>query len=340
MTDIEERLTAALRGVAGDAPDATGLAGAARVRATARRRRTTLGSGAASVAVLAVVGGALALGARGGEGTPVTGNDTTPTGTPTTAAATRIETWHDASVTVPASWGHGPLSTWCTQGSEPGTPVVERPGGVVESIACSPQNGYGVQFSDGSKFVAAYSPGTIWPYTDGDRHEYAEGAWLGYQVTSRGTLVQIAAPTRAEVEAVLASFQQVEGADGNGCPARLPHAAGPVADGSVRLCRFTEDGWLEQSETLTGASAAEAMAALDAAPTREPRNCPVSADLVMVRVASAKGSADVHWQGCTGVFGWGDVERDLTSDVLYWTLSPGWSGGVDGDVPMPDQLRK
>ena len=29
----------------------------------------------------------------------------------------------------------------------------------------------------------------------------------------------------------------------------------------------------------------------------------------------------------------------LTADVLYWALSPGWSGTVPGDVSLPSELR-
>jgi hypothetical protein len=42
---------------------------------------------------------------------------------------------------------------------------------------------------------------------------------------------------------------------------------------------------------------------------------------------------------CHG-FSWDGDEHDLTADVLYWVLSPGWSGGVEGEVPMPDMLRQ
>lgn len=38
------------------------------------------------------------------------------------------------------------------------------------------------------------------------------------------------------------------------------------------------------------------------------------------------------------VIEWGR-ERLLTADVLPRALSPGWSGAVDGDVPLPDRLR-
>ena len=35
-----------------------------------------------------------------------------------------------------------------------------------------------------------------------------------------------------------------------------------------------------------------------------------------------------------------DETRLLTSDVLYWALSPGWTGGVSGDIPLPKELRQ
>jgi hypothetical protein len=52
MTDFEDRLTTALRSAGDAAPDAAGLAPAARRRARVRRRRTALTSVAAVVAVV------------------------------------------------------------------------------------------------------------------------------------------------------------------------------------------------------------------------------------------------------------------------------------------------
>ena len=72
MTDFEDRLTTALHQAGEDAPDAAGLAPAARRRAGARRRRTALTSVAAVVAVAGVVGGVALLGGRDG------GSDRTP----------------------------------------------------------------------------------------------------------------------------------------------------------------------------------------------------------------------------------------------------------------------
>ncbi|MEO6510799.1 MAG: hypothetical protein ABIO16_07405, partial [Nocardioides sp.] len=157
MTDIEDRLTSSLRSAGANAPDAAGLVPAARGRARTRRHRTTLASAVGVVAVAAGVGGVAMLGSGGDKGTPSVADDVS-----TPAPAIRVETWRDVSVTVPANWGYGALSTWCVQGSKPDVPVVERPGGVVESIACMPSNGYGVRFSEAAASgFEAFGPGTV-----------------------------------------------------------------------------------------------------------------------------------------------------------------------------------
>ena len=51
-------------------------------------------------------------------------------------------------------------------------------------------------------------------------------------------------------------------------------------------------------------------------------------------------SAGVELSGnCPAVTGPG-TEGAVTADVLYWALSPGWTGGVDGNVPLPPELRQ
>jgi hypothetical protein len=115
--------------------------------------------------------------------------------------------------------------------------------------------------------------------------------------------------------------------------------------GPVRLCRYAGDGWLEQSELLTDDDALEAVAALDSAPTRRTHGCPAPNPahpeaLGFILVTHGESSARVQINWCQGIFGWGGTERDLSAEVLYWVLSPGWSGGVDGGLPLPDQLRQ
>ncbi len=323
MTDFEDRLTSSLRSAGADAPDAAGLAPAARARARSRRRRTALVPAVGVVAVAAVIGGVALLGSGGDDGTTQVADDV-----PTAAPTTRVETWHAVSVMVPSSWGHGPLSTWCTQGTEPGTPVVERPGGVVESIACTPANGYGVQFSDGEAAgFEAFSPGTV---NESVGDDYPQGSWQGWDQAGR-TRVLVVAPTREEAEQVLGSFQEVKGVDANGC---APHAEGvtTAAEGTLRLCRYAADGSLEQSEVLVGQDAADAVAALDAAPVSPAKPCPSSA-AEFVAVTGHDVSGQVSIDACAGV-SWGDEHRSLTADVLYWVLSPGWSGQIPDGITM------
>jgi len=341
MTDIEERLTAALRDVAADAPPAAGLAGAARERQASRRRTTVLTSAAAVAAVVAVVGGVAMLGSSGDGGRPPFADDATPTVTPTTPPG-RVETWRDLSVTVPTGWGYGSLSTWCLDGAtEPGTPVVERPGGVTELILCSrPASGYGVQFIDAHDFDALKPHHQVWQYEAGDPQLYPDGAWLGWE--RAGAVVQVVAPSKVEAEAVLGSVTRLgyEQADANGCtPVEYVQGVMWADKGSVQLCRYDIDGRLEQSELLTGQDAADVVEALADAPTGGDQMCTQLVTGPVIRVTSDQADGRVTLDACQGLI-WDGQHHDLTSDVLYWTLSPGWSGGVEGDVPMPDQLRQ
>jgi hypothetical protein len=334
MSDFEDRLTTALHSAGGDAPDGVGLAGAARRRARVRRRRTALTSAAALVAVVGVVGGVALLG-NGDDAPSQVATDPSSSATAPTDEG-RVETWRDVSVTVPSSWGHGALSTWCIQGSKPGTPVVERPGGAVEDIACTPATGYGVRFIEApGQQLEAFSPGTVNPSVG---EEFPSGSWQGWdRAGSNGVLV--VAPTQAEAERVLGSFRRFADADANGCTPR-PVDPGPVAaDGTLLLCRYGVDDWLEQSEVLTGQDAEDALAALEAAPAKGDRMCTMALTGPVVQVYSNETQGRVTLDACQG-FSWHGAEHDLTADVLYWVLSPGWSGGVEGDVPLPDQLRR
>ena len=314
MSELEERLGSALRGVAEAAPGAVGLADAARTRSRARRRRrTALASAAGLVAVAAVVGGVALLGSGGDEPSRVATDTVEP-------APTRVETWHDVSVTVPADWGHGNLDDWCSNGESDGSPVVERPGAVSIDILCTPMYGYGVQFSEGGGAgFEAFSPGTV---NRSVSEDYPEGSWQGYEQAG-GTRVLVVAPTQREAEAVLGSFEHVTGVDANGCAPR-DGEPGKAPAGQVRLCRYL-DGGLEQSELLTGQDAADAVAALDAAPDRPALACPNVVGSSVV-VTSAEKTGVVQLETCAGLFGWGGVQHDLTADILHWVLSPGWTG--------------
>ncbi|HET9998961.1 MAG TPA: hypothetical protein VFQ17_15685 [Nocardioides sp.] len=335
MTDFEDRLTSALHSAGDAAPDATGLAPAARRRAGVRRRRTALTSAAAVVAVGIVVGG-VALQGDGDEGPSQVATDPQSSSAAVPTDEGRVETWHDVSVTVPSGWGHGSLSTWCIEGSEPGTPVVERPEGVVEDIACTPATGYGVRFFEAAgQHLEAFSPGTV---NKSVGQEFPRKSWQGWdQAGSNGVLV--VAPTQDEAERVLASFERVTGVDANGCTPHPADSTPAVAPGDLRLCRYGVDDWLEQSELLSGRDAAAAVAALGAAPAKGDRMCTMALTGPRIHVTTVDAQGWVTLDACHG-FAWVDGEHDLTADVLYWVLTPGWTGGVDGDVPLPEMLRQ
>ena len=346
MSDFEDRLTTALHSAGDDAPDGLGLAGAARRRARARRRRTALTSTAVVAAVVAVVGGVALLGngddpdpvADRPSGSPSAGSTSAPEAEPTE----RVESWRDLQVTVPVSWGHGTLSGWCSGGAtEPGEPVVERAEAMRDMILCTePANGYGVMFFDGSAADLAYRAGHIWKYEAGGSTAYPADAWLGYQ---RGgdtgdNIVMVIGPDHATTERVLASFEPITGADANGCTPHPVDPAAAVVEGTLRLCRYGVDDWLEQSELLTGQDAEDARAALEAAPEKGHRMCTMALTGPVVLAYSADTQGRITLDACQG-FAWGGQDHDLTSDVLFWMLTPGWSGGVEGDVPLPDPLR-
>jgi hypothetical protein len=309
MPEIETMLREAIaHGTEGSPP--VGLADRARIRARARRQRKVGVTVAAGLAVAVAAGIAMVVPDRDGPG---------PADEP---APVRLESWRDASVEVPASWGEGELGDACGTGQT--APVVERDAPLTPLIRCEPM-GYGVQFSDGSTFDPASLPGHVWRYVAGDVDEYPGGAWMGYQITDERTLVRVVLPTEAEVERVLASFRQNDDVDGNGCTSRVPVAGpSPRPQGDdVRLCRYGEDGWLEVSRTLTGDEAADAVDALWAAPRQRYRNdaaCWRPEESVVVRYDWRY--ARLVLGACGRIDGWSGDIRKVTIDVVLAVLGP------------------
>ena len=147
MSDLETRLTEALRAESEAAPDARGLAGAARARARTRRR-TRMAAAAAmfAVAALAVPVAIVAQRVRRrGEGRPL---PTRRSRTSSLCDTGRWESWHGVTVLVPEDWEYGDQSAWCADGGSAETFRVSRPGGVVPSIACTPGSSYGLAFQE------------------------------------------------------------------------------------------------------------------------------------------------------------------------------------------------
>lgn len=341
MSDFESRLTDALSSGAEGAPDASGLAAGARSRSRRRRRARLVVAAAVGVAVAVPVGVAV-LGDEGG-GRPPTADDPAPA--PEPDADTRIETWHDVQVEVPASWGYGARSAWCTGGDET-VPVVERPGGVVPMIACTPTYSYGVSWGSSSAISPVYPSGHVWQYEAGDIAEYAPGSWLGYWYEG-DDLVQVNAADKETVQAIIDSVQVVDSVDGNGCP--VTREEGFTTDSEqMSVCRYDAGGELEQSELLSVEDTAAAIAALNEAPPGDPgkptTNCQGQQPerLVVDLITTDLNSEVIIQAPCPyrpGITSGGESFQELTEDVLYWALSPGWSGGLQQGVPLPDPLR-
>ena len=330
MSDFEQRLSAALAEGAEGAPGAVGLAAAARGRA-ARKRRAKL-AGTAALVALAIGVPSAVVAVSGDDPTerepasdPVANDDDARDGY-------RIESWHGVTIEVPESWEYGSMSQWCAGAGSAETPRVERPGGAQTLMLCTPGSSYGAQFAP------AEGRGPEWPVAAQHNEGWPDGAYVG-ATTVRNVIVTVVAPDAAVAATVLGSVRPIgpEG-DPNGCRARLEPATPP--EGGLSVCRYDEDGALEQSEALYAADAGEAVRALQAAPP--PGDCDAGAGsqphpVVLMEGAGISARVDLV-AGCPRVTVDGDV-RELTPDVLYWALSPGWSGDATG-LPLPPELRR
>ena len=363
MSDFESRVRGALHGVAGEAPAPHGLAEGARRRAR-NRGRTLLAVSAAAVAAAIAVPAVLAFGGPDASGPvtrdpspPVASTSTSPSEGPEVKTDGRIETWRNLEIRVPYDWGYGNLSTWCMAGLDPEDPVVERPGGAVRSNRCqTPDSGYGAQFFDPAAYDPAYPPGHVRRIeaNDSDAMPFPVGSWVGYQyagnVATADAAVLVVATSEQIAREVLASAWLVKRADSNGCAPRDSAVDGADPDEVMTVCRYAADGWLQQSEQLSAADTAELLAAVEAAPeTAYAPPCPapiVLPEPVSQYVVMLVGETrmEVVWEGqpCAdqGVFIDERERRKLTADVMYWALSPGWSGAVDDSVPLPGELRR
>jgi hypothetical protein len=348
MTDVETMLREAIAHGTGGPPPAD-LVERVHQRVLVRRRRrgaVAAGLSAATVAVVAVVTAQL----TGPDARPPSADrtgDASPTSTPTVVGGPswRVESSHDVQVEVPDDWGYGSRGEWCTASGLDGwkVPRVQLGDNPSFDARCpEPSQSYGLSFVNGGPVDLAQPSASIWQY--GDEGVYPDGAWLSI-VVEGDVAVLVAAPDRDTVQHIVDSVDPVRGAnavDGNGCFPKAERAFGradPVP-GTVSVCRYEDGFWLSQSERLTGADAAESVAALDAAPVMEYRPCPM--DKVpppSIELVTSEGVADLQWNPrCTGVY-WKNTLRKLTPEVMYWALSPGFQGPLPADVPLPDEFR-
>ena len=108
----------------------------------------------------------------------------------------------------------------------------------------------------------------------------------------------------------------------------------------MSVCRYDATGALEQSELLDGNEMGAAIAALEAAP----EFVGSTASRRRARRSRSSGCAPLSRgrrrprRPCPLVHG-PDPDRALTADVVYWALSPGWTGALDQNIPLPPELR-
>ncbi len=338
-TEFEARVREAIaHGTSGEAP--TDLVARVHRRATGRRRRTATGfvAGATAVAAVVVVTSQL---------TGVDPDDratTSPSPSVAVERGWRVESWHDVQVEVPDDWVYASRSQWCTMSSRQDgwqVPRVWRSDQPETKVRCSePVESYGLTFIDTTVINLQVDSGAIQQYGDGG--ELPEGAWYATVLDGK-VAVAVAAADRETVEHIVDSVDPVRGAnavDANGCFPKSERSfrAEPLP-GTVSVCRYGDGLWLSQSERLEGGDAAATVAALDAAPVIDYVPCPTpKVPDPSIELVTPDGVAKITWGFCTGVY-WKDAKRELTPDLMYWALSPGFQGPLPGNVPWPDPLR-
>src|SRR3954453_6179073 len=268
-TDLEGRLTAALREGAQGAPEVVGLAAAARGRARHKRRARLAGAAAVVALAVAVPVGVVTLSGSGdGDGGSTDVADGTTDG-PGSDEGFRWESWHGVTVQVPDSWDYGSLSDWCAEGAKVGTPRVQRPGTVANSIGCDPASTYGLTFQaidNHSDFE--------WPVVSQTGHSWPDPNFVGGRGIG-GVLVMVTTPDEELAHRVLDPARRITAAgDPNGCPPRLLPGRATPPEGGLSVCRYDETWALDQSEVLFGHDAGQAVEALQTAPP--PGECPGS----------------------------------------------------------------
>ena len=331
MSDLEQRLADALTEGAQGAPAVPGLAAAARSRARTRRRNRI--AGAAAVVALAVAVPTAIVATQGSDSDRRDPDrvalDPDAVG-PVIRGGYHYESWHDVTIEVPNTWVHGTLNQWCAEDGLPDEPRVDRPGGVQTLVLCSPGSGYGVRFqaidnTDDFQWPLVKQSGDTWP---ADAYVGARG--LG------GVLVEVALPDLVLAQEILDSAQHNAALDPNGCPVDV--RSDPVVPGdSMTVCRYDEAGLLEQSELLRGADLKAAELSLEITPAVTATDCDAP-PAQTIRLSTVAEDAGIDLS-CGTLIVHGEARR-LTPDLLYWALSPGWSGSVPDGVSLPSELRR
>src|SRR4051794_17967400 len=202
QTDLEDRLTAALRDGAHGAPEVVGLAAAARTRARHKRRARLAGAAAVVALAVAVPVGVVTLSGSGDDDRDSTDAADPMKDDPGGDEGYRWESWHGVTVQVPDTWDYGSLSDWCADGAKIGTPRVQRPGTVSNSIGCEPASTYGLTFQEidnhsDFEWPVVSQTGDAWPDPN-----FVGGRGIG------GVLVMVTTPNAELARRVLDSARR------------------------------------------------------------------------------------------------------------------------------------
>ena len=330
MSDLEQRLADALTDGAEGAPTPSGLAAAARSRARTKRRNRLVGAAAFVALAVAVPTAVVVTQGSDSDNPSRVATDPDAVGQDVRGGY-HYESWHDVTIEVPDSWGYGG-SDWCANEGTLDPPRISRPGELTLNIACSPAQGYGVRFQEIDN-----TDDFQWPLVKQSGDNWPSDAYVGARGLG-GVLVEVALPDLVLAQQILDSAQHNDRLDPNGCPVDLQ--SDPVVRGdSMTVCRYDVSGQLEQSELLTGDEVSRAEEAINDAPAGDARGCPpvLRSDQQVVRLSSLAEDVEVDL-GC----GWlteGGEARQVTPDILYWALSPGWSGSVPDGLSLPSELR-
>ncbi|CUR57849.1 hypothetical protein NOCA2460010 [metagenome] len=229
------------------APAPVRLAEGAR-RRLARRRRATVTAMSLAAVLVAVPAALVALAGADDRPAPLPPRPTTeqlPEGLDV-LPGWHTESWRDVEIQVPDSWAYGALAVHCG-GRGQGTPVVERPSGRMPLVACSPAQGYGVQFVAAGDLDPGEQPGVVSRYASGDGvARYPDGAWVGVGAPGGEAALRVVARSERVAEQVLASAHRIGDLDGNGCEPTadlavtdgVPVIGGIVTVSAVAVCGY------------------------------------------------------------------------------------------------------
>ena len=246
----------------------------------------------------------------------------------------RWESWHGVKVLVPEAWQYGNQSMWCTNGGSADQFLISRPGGMSEMIACSPQSSYGVMFQtvDTKDTAEPFD----WPVVEQNGDAWPAHTFVGAHGVD-GVLVTVAGPDRDKVARVLETVGSFGDTDPNGCSSSVDGGISLARQGAMSVCRYDTTGALEQSELLLDGDAADAAAALDGMRQGDLDCQPADGPGQVVKMFDGARDVTIELDGaCTVAVG--TPSGIVGPDVLWWALSPGWTGDATG-LPLGSVLR-